>query len=232
MMYLQHKLIQNLIPAIGLLRQTCYFLCSIHLFSPPARVPSLKTIHMVSLLCLSQPRQLFNQSASSLAEPPMATSFPASGCEVVTFLPAQSDCPCSNVFVHWGDCKETACQGQAAAVSYSLQQFRGTTAGCHGGEAARRPCCCSLAGLLDDTRPGRIRLSGSAEACGSTLSQLKCGVTFVCVSLIENFVLLFFIFPFLKKLRHITLLMDSYLLFGRIIYKNLFLYALLCAPWW
>lgn len=187
---------------------------------------------MVSLLCLSQPRQLFNQSASSLAEPPTATSFPASGCKVVTFLPAQSDCPCSNVFVHWGDYKETACQGQAAAVSYSLQQFRGTTAGCHGGEAARRPCCCSLAGLLDDTRPGRIRLSGSAEACGSTLSQLKCGVTFVCVSLIENFVLLFFIFPFLKKLKHITLLMDSYLLFGQIINTILFLYALLCAPWW
>lgn len=94
----------------------------------------------------------------SLPGPPsMQTSFPAPGCDVVTCLPAQWDRPCSNVFVHWRDYKETACQGQAAAVSSSLRQFGGKTAGCLGGEVARRPCCCSRAEPSHGPRPGRIR---------------------------------------------------------------------------
>jgi len=40
-----------------------------------------------------------------------------------------------------------------------LSAVWGTTAGCHGGEVARRPCCCcSRANPWGGPRPGRIRL--------------------------------------------------------------------------
>lgn len=94
--------------------------------------------------------------------------------------------------------REAACQGQAAAVSYGLQDFlcvcrgrvggrRGSTAGCLGGEAAWRLCCFSLAGPSSGPSPGRTGLSGHAGGCGaderlklvdknfSGVNRLRCG---------------------------------------------------------
>lgn len=124
-----------------------------HPFSPQLKW-SISIIH-IRIFPLSVPALVSNSATQlvSLSSPP-CTSFPAPGCDAVTCLPAQADCPCTNVFVHRGDYKETACQWQAAAVSYSSQQFGGTTAGCHGGEAARWPCCYSKP--LAEPRPGRI----------------------------------------------------------------------------
>lgn len=77
-------------------------------------------------------------------------------------LPSWSHRPRSYVFVCWRDYKETTCRGAPAAVSCILWLFWvggwGTAAGCHGGEAVQRLCCCcSRAGPSRGPRPGRIR---------------------------------------------------------------------------
>lgn len=155
---IQYNFIQTVSQTVS---QACSCCLMPDLPDPLSSSPVHPTSHSDSLLplSLSQPQSAIQPLSSSLSapSPPMQTSFPAPGCNAVTCLPAQWDRPCSNVFVRWRDYKETACQRQAAAVSYSSQQFGGTTAGCRGGEVVRRPCCCSQAGPSRGPRPGRIR---------------------------------------------------------------------------
>lgn len=135
---------------------------------PPARLSSRSQPHpssqpaiqTLSYLCFCpNPKPAFQpvSPCPSLAPLRPSDSLPAPGCDAVTCMPVQWDCPCPNVFTHWGDYKETACRGQAAAVSYRSQQLGGTTAGCRGVGVDLWPGSSSQAKPMDGLRPGRIR---------------------------------------------------------------------------
>lgn len=75
---------------------SCRVLCLIH------SVLSSSYIHPDNIFPLSVSQSIslvVNLSAPLLPPPAVQTSFPAPGCDVVTCLPVQWECPCSNVFV-------------------------------------------------------------------------------------------------------------------------------------
>ena len=129
--------------------------------------PPLPTNQSVSPLCLCLclcPGQLSNHSAPLLpvCTPSTQTSFPAPGCDVVTFPRRRTEIVLVlNVFVHWrGNREKVLARGRQLLFPTARGSSGGNTAGCRGGEAARRRrrrCCCCRAEPSGAPRPGRIR---------------------------------------------------------------------------